>query len=79
MKPRADLMMPKTGSTVGVAGFGIGGLQLGPHGETPGFGDAARGLPLGRGAEVVGPVRLGAADGDQRLDVLCLEGGVRLG
>ena len=57
-----------------VESFGIFGLQLGFHGDTPGFGDPARCLRGRWRTEIVGPVRLGAPDGDEGLDALCLQG-----
>ena len=54
--------------SAGVAGFGIGDVEFGLHGEAPRLGDAAGSLMLGWRPEVVSAMWLGAADGDQRLD-----------
>lgn len=59
----------------GVEVFGILGVQLGQYGAALGFGGEARCPGLGWGAEIVGSVRLGAADGGQWLDAACLERG----
>src|SRR3954451_22917809 len=60
-----------------VAGFAFFAFEFRLHRQAPGFPDAALGFRFGRRAEVVGPVRLGLGNGDQRLDVLGLQFGYR--
>lgn len=49
------------------------GLLFGFHLDTPWFCDAPRGLGVGRWTKVAGPVRLRAADGNQRFDLFGLQ------
>lgn len=56
-----------------VSGSDIVGLQLGFHGDAPGFGDPPRGFRCGWRPEVVGAVRLGSADCDQGFDRVRLQ------
>jgi hypothetical protein len=58
-----------------VAGFAGVAFEFRFHRQAPGFPDAALWFCLGRRAEIIGPVRLGLGDGDQRLDVPGLQFG----
>jgi hypothetical protein len=53
---------------LGVAGFGKVGLQLGLHGEAPGFLDLPLSFGWWRGADIIRPARLAAAHCEQRAD-----------